>query len=792
MKSKKQTGRKKSIILLVIISILILASSFLTFVPFESGIKDYVPVVNNISLGIDLKGGVYVVMEADNKDEDGNVIEKAVFDRTVDGTISVLTNRLVGKGFTEATVVKQGENRLRIEIPDVDDPEQVFNIIGKPAVLEFRDESGNVLLTGGKHLQSAFTTYDEDGKPAVGLTLNAEGTTLFAKATQDNLNKTISIFIDEDEVSKPTVNSVIENGKPIITNIGTVAEADDFAMLLQSGSLPLVLTDIEKGSISPTLGQDALRGGIIAGIIGLILVMIFMSVYYRGLGLISSICLVIYTLLLLYVIAGMPVAFSLAIIPQVQMTLPGIAGIILSIGMAIDANIIIFERIKDEYKLGKSIETSVKAGFKRATSAILDSNITTMFAGIVLMFLGTGSIKGFANVLIIGILVSVFSALIITRFLLKIFLRLVAKGSFYGLKREDEIVDRGIFKKEFTVVQHKKKYFTVSLSVIFIGLLMMAIFGLNLGIDFTGGNIISVQIGTDLNEASAENSNYHIFVDNINQSIDSFATEKGLTIDKSTPQMVGSSSDKGITLRYNIKNSLPEQELSDRNDELNKLISDNIEAKMAEIGILDTNNYKYDTTTVGGTVSNELVSSAFWSVAVAAVLILIYLAFRFHFLMGAAAVIALIHDVLIMVAFVSIFRYQINSSFIAAMITIIGYSINATIVIFDRVRENLKRLSLRDASLEEIGNKSIKETIMRSINTTITTLTTILVLFVVGVPAVKEFAFPIIVGLLAGTYSSVFLSVPIWVMIKNRYEKFKLSRKSDKSANPVKKAVKAN
>ena len=782
MKPKKQSGRKKSIFLLSIISILIVLSTLLTVVPLQLGINDYVPVINNISLGIDLKGGVYVVMEAEDVDTEGNAISADVMDTTLEGTISILQSRLVGKGYTEATVVEQStstQRRIRIEIPDVEDPEKVFDIIGKPAVLQFKDENGTVLLTGSEHLQSAYPTYDENGNPAVGLTLNEEGTAKFAEATKNNINKKIEIYIDEDKVSEPTVQAEITNGKPIITNIGTLQEATDFAMLLQSGSLPLQLNELEKGAISPTLGQDALRGGILAGIIGLFLVMVFMTIYYRGLGLVSSISLIIYALLLLYVIAGMPLFFSLSVIPKAQMTLPGIAGIILSIGMAIDANIIIFERIKDESKLGKSINSCVKTGFKRASAAILDSNITTLFAGIVLLIFGQGNIKGFANVLLIGIILSVICSLVITRFLLQIFLKLSDKNKFYGLKTENNTIEDKVTNRKFGIVENKKKFFTGSLAVIIIGILMTAIFGLNQGIDFTGGNIISVQIGTELEQANETDSNYYDFVDVINSTIDTYQNDNGLTIDKSTPQMTGEDSNKGLTVRYNIKDKITDSQLSEHNDSLNTLIRDNIKAKMVELEIADT-NFTYEFSNVGSTVSNELVMSAFYSVALAAVLMLIYLAFRFELLMGAASVIALLHDVLIMVAFVAIFRYQINSSFIAAMITIIGYSINATIVIFDRVRENTKRLSLRNATYAEIGNKSIKETIMRSINTSITTLLTILLLFIIGVPSIKEFAFPIIIGLLAGTYSSLFISIPVWVMLKNLSDKTKKKKEENK------------
>lgn len=782
MKSRKKDGRKKSIVLLAILGVFLILFSILTVIPYSFGIREYKPVIDNISLGIDLRGGVYMVLEADGTDENGEVIPADEFNRSLEGTISTLTSRLVGKGFTESTVVRQGDKRIRIEIPDVEDPESVFEIIGKPAVLQFRDESGNVLLEGSKHLQSAFPTYDENGNPAVGLTLNDEGTRLFAEATRNNINKTISIYIDEDEVSTPRVQTEITNGKPIITNIGTVQQAEDFAMLLQSGALPLKMNEFEKGTVSPTLGQDALKSGIIAGAIGLALVIVFMCVYYKGLGIASSISLFIYTLLLLYAIAGMPAAFSLSIIPKAQLTLPSIAGIILSIGMAIDANVIIYEQIKDEYRLGKSLENSIKVGFKRAFSAILDSNVTTLFAAIILLWLGTGSIKGFAIVLLYGILLAVFCGLVVTRIILSLVINLTKKGSFYGLKREEEITPRGIMKKDFKIVENKKKTFSVSLSIMALGLIFMIIFGLNRGLDFTGGNIVTVNFGQQLTAPSEEGSNYSVFTGIINKTIDDYAAENNVAIDKNTPQFVGLEHNNGITVRFNIRGSFSDQELMTMNDEINNLLKDNINAKLDELGLAPLEANALDTASVGSTISKELISSAVLSIAVAAVLMLIYLAFRFEILMGLASVIALMHDVLIMVALVAIFQYQINSSFVAAMITIIGYSINATIVIFDKVRENLKRLSLKEATYAQIANKSVKETIMRSINTSITTLTSVVALFILGVATIKEFVFPIIVGILAGTYSSVFLSVALWVTFKNLNDKRKAAREKAKSA----------
>lgn len=345
-------------------------------------------------------------------------------------------------------------------------------------------------------------------------------------------------------------------------------------------------------------------------------------------------------------------------------------------------------------------------------------------------------------------------------------------------------------KKEFKIVENKKKLFAVSLSIIFIGLIVMAIFGLNRGIDFTGGNIVTVNFGQRLDEPSKAGGNYYTFTGIIEQTIDDYAAEKGVTIEKNTPQYY-EGHNRGITIRFNVKGDFTDDEVMQMNSEINNLLKDNINAKLGEMGLTAIEATALDTVSVGSTVSKELVTSAILAIAVSAALMLVYLAFRFQPLMGLAAVIMLLHDVLLMVAFVAIFRYQINSSFVAAMITIIGYSINATIVIFDRVRENLRRLSLKEASLAEIGNRSIKETLMRSANTSLTTLISVLALMVFGVPSIVEFVFPIIVGIIAGTYSSVFLAVSLWVIFKDLQGKIREKRLKVKEEKAKTEKVKA-
>ena len=385
------------------IGVVILLAAFgaLAIFGLNIGALEIKPLVEGISQGLDLRGGVSAVYEAQDEGQSD-------FASLLSGTMAVLRNRLTNQGFTEATVTQQGTNRIRIEIPDVDDPNEILNIIGQPAHLEFKTADGETIMDGSA-VVSAEMGYLE-GQPVVQFTLNDEGATAFATATAENVGSTISIELDGEVISAPKVNQAITGGQGYIEGNFTAESAQQLAMLIQSGALPLDIEQIEVRTISATLGEDALSTSMTAAVIGVLLVIVFMLVIYRLPGVMASLALLIYILIDL---------FLLAVIPGVQLTLPGIAGIVLSIGMAVDANVIIFERMKEEMRAGKTVRASVESGFKRAFSAILDSNITTIIAGLVLMIFGAGTIKGFAITLTIGVVCSMFTAVVVTRFLLR-------------------------------------------------------------------------------------------------------------------------------------------------------------------------------------------------------------------------------------------------------------------------------------------------------------------------------------------------------------------------------------
>ena len=410
--AKAKNPRKRAIVSLVATVVVVAVCAYLGLFGFGKGtmINYLKPWGDAISLGLDLRGGVYTVYQAEDTDDSD-------FDTKMNSTVSILTSRLTRQGFTEATVTRQGSDRIRVEIPNVSDPNEILTIIGTPAQLYFVDESGNNLMEGAM-VKNASAAYDQDGKPCIAFELNDEGAKIFAEATAANLGKTISITLDGETISRATVNTVIAGGKGEITGNFTADEAKNLATLILSGALPLNLTQLEVSAISATLGVEALDRAIQAGIIGVILVMLFMIFRYRLCGLVADIALTIYIMIVVLLLA----------LTGAQLTLPGVAGIILGIGMAVDANVVIFERIREEVNVGRPLGSAIRKGFSNALSAIVDSNVTTIIAAVVLYAFGTGSVRGFALTLGIGVVTSLFTAVFITHKLLDVFADLGIKN----------------------------------------------------------------------------------------------------------------------------------------------------------------------------------------------------------------------------------------------------------------------------------------------------------------------------------------------------------------------------
>lgn len=713
-KFKRKNRKGVSAVQLALILLVIVVASYLALNGFGRGtmVRYMLPWGEAISLGLDLRGGVYTVYQADSEGVDD-------FDAKMDSTVSILTSRLTRQGFTEATITRQGSDRIRVEIPDVQDPNEILEIIGTPAHLVFKDSAGNVVMEGAE-VEEAYLSQDENGRPCVGFRLSDTGAKQFAEATAANLNKTISIELDGTVISAPMVNSVITGGQGIIQSSSmTVEDANELAMLIQSGALPLDLEQLEVSAISATLGVEALDTAILAGVIGVALVMLFMLVRYRVCGLIADIALTAYILLVIFLLA----------VTGAQLTLPGIAGIILGIGMAVDANVIIFERIREELGAGRPLTAAIKRGFNNALSAILDSNVTTIIAALVLMWFGTGSVKGFAITLTIGVLTSMFTAIVVTHALLNIFVGL-------GIQ-SPRLYARPMKENEGRILRDRSKVCIRVSSAVIVLALALSVFGLgmNLGIDFAGGIIMEYDMGAEFDVSDVQTAL-------ANQGV--------------AESQIQVSGEDGHIAQIRIRDV-------ENSDEMRAALEQELSAKYADIEFVTVDR-------VGAVAGRDLILNALKSVLVAAVLMLAYIALRFDFYSGLAAVIGLVHDVLIMVAVMVFLRafVQVNTTFIAAMLTIVGYSINNTIVIFDRIRENVKGGALRNHTRAEVVVLSTRECFTRTVSTALTTLLTTVTLFVLGVSSIREFTLPLIVGIVSGVYSANAINGYVWAFLMDR------------------------
>ncbi|MBP3664753.1 MAG: protein translocase subunit SecD [Tyzzerella sp.] len=674
----------------------------------------------NIKLGLDLAGGVSITYQA--KDENPTAEQMA-------DTIYKLQKR-VEQYSTEATVYQEGTDRINIEIPGVSDANKILEELGKPGSLQFKDESGNVVLEGTDvKSASAQTMTDEYGGKQYGVELNltAEGTKKFAEATQANVGKTISIVYDNEEISNPGVREAITGGQAWIDGMASYEEANTLASTIRIGGLQLELEELRSNVVGAQLGEEAISTSLLAGAIGLAIVFLFMCVVYLLPGFASSIALIIYTGIVLVLLNAF----------EITLTLPGIAGIILSIGMAVDANVIIFARVKEEMASGKSVKSSLKAGFAKALSAIVDGNITTLIAAIVLGIMGSGSVKGFAYTLALGIVVSMFTALVITRIIIYAFYAIGLRSpKLYGTQKE---------RKTRDFLSRKMVSFAISGIIVLVGVAFM---GMNAakgngafqyGLDFKGGTASTVTFDKDYS------------IKEIDELI--IPVVEKVTGDANVQAQKVQGSNAVIIKTKSL--GLEEREA------FNQAMADEFQVDAATITAEN----------ISSTISAEMRNDAIIALLIATVCMLIYIRIRFKDIRFAtSAVLALLHDVLIVLAFYAISRISIGNTFIACILTIVGYSINATIVIFDRIREALEEKK-KNEELSTLVNKSITDTLTRSIYTNVTTFIMIAVLYVLGVNSIREFAMPLMVGVIGGTFSSICITGPLWYVMKTKFVK---------------------
>ena len=746
-----QVMKKNKGVVTLIVTVLVMAA--LGFVSIWGIGTEKAGSAAGIKQGLDLAGGVSITYQVVG-DEDPSTED-------MDDTIYKLQQRVQGYS-TEAQVYKEGTDRINIEIPGVSDANSILEDLGRPGALYFiaqTDAQGNqnYSYTGagatGYSLNKTSEELQADGSIVlegtdveaadggsgsdslgnsqfvVDLVFTSEGTTKFADATTKAFanNQSIGIYYDGDFISVPNVQAALTDGKAQITGMGTFEQAERLASQIRIGGLKLELEELRSNVVGAQLGEEAVRTSLLAALIGLFVIALFMIVVYRIPGLASVLALVIYTCLIVICLN----------IFELTLTLPGIAGIILSIGMAVDANVIIFARVREEITAGKSVRNAIDTGFQKALSAIVDGNVTTLIAALVLGIKGSGTVKGFAYTLGLGIVLSMFTALFVTRQILKAFFAVGLKDvKFYGTNKEKGTVN---------FLSKKNIFFACSIAVIVLGFVFMGINGattgkvLNYSLDFVGGTSTNVTFNEDLALAEIDTKVVPVFTN--------------ITGDGAVQvQKVAGSNEVIFKTR--------ELNLSER-EQLNSALAE-------QFGV---NEELITAETISSTISSEMKNDAVIAVIIATVCMLIYIWFRFKDIrFAASSVAALVHDVLVVLAFYAVAKVSVGSTFIACMLTIVGYSINATIVIFDRIRENLGTMLKKD-SLEELVNRSISQTLSRSIFTSLTTFIMVAALYVLGVTSIKEFALPLMVGIVCGTYSSVCITGALWYVLRTKIKK---------------------
>ena len=741
--------KSKGIISLILTAALIVLLGFTTVVGFGKG---QTGAAKNIKLGLDLEGGVSITYQVK-----GDTPSK----EDMSDTIYKLQKR-VEQYSTEATVYQEGDNRISIEIPGVTDANEILSELGQPGSLYFikeKDSDGNpnygldtsghyvlaksmdelkeegsVVLTGTDIKSAKSGSYQDSTTGAnenvVQLSMTKEGTEKFAEATKaaKEAKETIAIYYDGELISVPSVNAEITDGQAIIEGNMSYEEAEQLASTIRIGGLSVELEEIRSNVVGAQLGEEAISTSLMAGAVGLAIVFVFMCVVYLLPGLASSLALVIYTGLILVLLNAF----------DITLTLPGIAGIILGIGMAVDANVIIFARVKEELTAGKSVKSALNAGFHKAMSAILDGNITTLIAAAVLWLKGSGTVKGFAQTLALGIVVSMFTALVITRMIVYAFYAVgIRNTKLYGWIKEE--------RAPIDFLGKRKIFFAVSVAVILIGFVFMGVNAgtgkgaLNYSLEFKGGTSTNVTF------------------------------DKAYTLKEIDETMIPDL--EKVTDDPNIQ----VQTVANSNQVIFKTQTLDLEKREAfakymadEFGVEEKD---ITTENISSTVSSEMRVDAIIAVAIATVFMLLYIWLRFKDIRFAtSAVVALIHDVLVVLAFYVIARISVGNTFIACMLTIVGYSINATIVIFDRIREEMKTKK-RGEELDVLVNRCITRTLTRSIYTSLTTFVMVAVLFIIGVSSIKEFALPLMVGIICGAYSSVCITGALWYVMKTKIGK---------------------
>lgn len=722
---------------------------FLIVLAFLSIISTTVTSISKkINLGLDLQGGFEILYEVEPVDKDQEV------DRSLlEATVQTLNDRVNRLGISETVIDIEGEDRIRVQLAGVENQAEAREMLSTSARLSFRDVNDEEKLDGSDIKEgSAKQDFDpQTNQPIV--TLQLKDADKFGEVTTEIMemgspNNLLVIWMDYEEgdsffeevqkpdpkfISAPRVDQPLYTTDVQITGDFTVEEAQRLADIINAGSLPVHMTELYSTSVGAQFGEKALYQTIFAGIIGVSLIFLFMIAVYRFPGVVAGINIAFYIYIILLVFQLM----------NGVLTLPGIAALILGVGMAVDANILTFERIKEELRLGKSVQNAFKVGSKNSFLTILDANLTSLLAAAVLFIFGTSSIKGFATMLILSILVSFLTAVYGTRLLLGLWVKsgfLSKRKSWFGVKK-DQIQDIAakeepeptIFNRKVNIVKHQKKYFIFTGATFIIGASCLILFQLNPGIDFTSGSRVEILSDETLTE------------DEIRTELES------LNLEAKSIVLSGEHSEIAV-VRYDTV--LSESDINNLKDHF-----------------MDKYDHEPNVSVVSPIVGQELVKNAVYALAIASVGMIIYVTFRFEFFFAVTTVLTLLHDVFIMLIMFSIFRIEFDVTIIAAILTIIGYAINNTIVVFDRIRENIRKKNKLIKSKKELAkiiNDSLVQTFMRSMNLTITTLIAVIAFLILGAESIFGFALALVIGLIAGTYSSLFLAAQLWLVWRGR------------------------
>ncbi|SEJ23869.1 SecD/SecF fusion protein [Bhargavaea ginsengi] len=704
-------------------------------------------IAQDVNLGLDLQGGFEVLYQVEPLRDGQKITEEVVAD-----TARALTDRIDVLGVSEPSIQIESGNRIRVQLAGIEDQESARELLSTQANLTFRDTADRLMLDGDDLVEGgAQSTFNDQGQPIV--TLKLKSAEKFGEITTEIAgmapNNQLVIWLDFEEgvdsfaeevtkpepkfISAPNVSQAILSSDVEISGSFTVEETKHLAGILNAGALPVNLEEIYSTSVGAQFGEQALDKTVIAAAIGIALVLLFMLVYYRVAGFVAVITLSVYVYLLILV-------FNLL---NGVLTLPGIAAIVLGVGMAVDANILTYERIREELRIGASVKEAFKAGAKSSFTAILDANITTLIAATVLFVFGTSSVKGFATMLILSIMLSFITAVWGSRLLLGLLVHsgmLDGKAGAFGLSKkyihpkeeELDVLDLSTRFDRFDFAGNRKKFFTASIIFLVAGAIILGVFKLNLGIDFSSGTRVEVLSNEPLTQEEVATS----------------LEQAG----HPTEDILISGDNKEIAV-FRYKEDLSQGEINQLKSDLGELYG-----------------HEPNVSTVSPTVGRELAENAVKALAIAMVGIIIYVAFRFEWRMGVASIVSLLHDAFFMVALFSLLRLEVDITIIAAILTIIGYSINDTIVTFDRIRENLHKMKKieTEEDLKNVVNKSLRQTLSRSINTVLTVILVVLALIFFGAESIRNFSLALLFGLIAGTYSSIFIAAQLWLQLKKR------------------------